>query len=184
MQICALLSQIHKHKDAVFHSDSAIKISHFLINESKNQCDFYVSQLTQRDGKLKSNISVINDKRFSLLEKTSIKMLPILIEIQKKMAIEEYRSPQEGGNYITGPVKLSKGGRGAISPTRRGNVAPVNLNATAGAPPNFYQSAPISKDAYDCGISDMKNLLGYLNQSEWVYSLNIGNIMQISPLTL
>ena len=30
----------------------------------------------------------------------------------------------------------------------------------------------------------MKNLLGYLNQSEWVYSLNIGNIMQISPLTL
>ena len=31
---------------------------------------------------------------------------------------------------------------------------------------------------------DMKNILGYLNQSEWVYSLNIGNIMQISPLTL
>lgn len=30
----------------------------------------------------------------------------------------------------------------------------------------------------------MKNLLGYLNQSEWIYSLNIGNIMQISPLTL
>ena len=30
----------------------------------------------------------------------------------------------------------------------------------------------------------MKNILGYLNQSEWVYSLNIGNIMQISPLTL
>jgi hypothetical protein len=29
----------------------------------------------------------------------------------------------------------------------------------------------------------MKNILGYLNQSEWVYSLNIG-IMQISPLTL
>lgn len=30
----------------------------------------------------------------------------------------------------------------------------------------------------------MKNLLGYLNQSEWIYSLNIGNIMQIAPLTL
>jgi len=24
MQICALLSQIHKHKDAVFHSNQAI----------------------------------------------------------------------------------------------------------------------------------------------------------------
>lgn len=30
----------------------------------------------------------------------------------------------------------------------------------------------------------MKNVLGYLNQNEWVYSLNIGNIMQISPLTM
>ena len=32
--------------------------------------------------------------------------------------------------------------------------------------------------------ADMKNILGYLNQSEWVFSLNIGNIMQIAPLTL
>ena len=28
----------------------------------------------------------------------------------------------------------------------------------------------------------MKNLLGYLNQSEWIFSLNIGNIMQITPI--
>jgi len=32
--------------------------------------------------------------------------------------------------------------------------------------------------------ADMKNLLGYLNQSEWIFSLNIGNIMQIAPLTM
>lgn len=31
---------------------------------------------------------------------------------------------------------------------------------------------------------DMRNLLGYLNQSDWIWSLNIGNIMQISPLTM
>lgn len=34
------------------------------------------------------------------------------------------------------------------------------------------------------GNPDMKNILGYLNQNEWIYSLNIGNIMQIAPLTL
>jgi hypothetical protein len=125
MQICALLSQIHKHKEAIFHSNAAIKIAHYLINESKNQCDFYVTQLTQKDGKMIPNLSVIGDKRFSLLEKTSVKMLPILTEIQRKMAIEDYRSPAEGGIYITGPIKLAKSGRGAISPTRRGNVAPT-----------------------------------------------------------
>jgi len=30
----------------------------------------------------------------------------------------------------------------------------------------------------------MKPLLGYLNQSEWLHLLNIGNIMQITPLTI
>jgi hypothetical protein len=31
---------------------------------------------------------------------------------------------------------------------------------------------------------NMKALLGYLNQSEWLYLLNIGNIMQITPMTV
>ena len=31
---------------------------------------------------------------------------------------------------------------------------------------------------------NMKVLLGYLNQSEWLYLLNIGNIMQITPMTV
>ena len=30
----------------------------------------------------------------------------------------------------------------------------------------------------------MRNLLGFLSQSDWIWSLNIGNIMQISPLTM
>jgi hypothetical protein len=30
----------------------------------------------------------------------------------------------------------------------------------------------------------MRSILGFLNQTEWIYSLNIGNIMQLAPLTL
>ena len=45
------------------------------------------------------------------------------------MAIEDYRSYIEGGIYISGPIKLAKGGRGNISPNRKGNVAPINLKA-------------------------------------------------------
>ena len=59
-------------------------------------------------------------------------MLPILIEMQKKMAIEDYRTFTEGGVYITGPLKLAKAGRGEISPNRRGNVAPANANLKSG----------------------------------------------------
>lgn len=31
-------------------------------------------------------------------------------------------------------------------------------------------------------LIDMRHMLGFLNQSEWVCSLNIGNIMQINPI--
>ena len=63
-----------------------------------------------------------------------------MIDIQKKMAIEDYRNRHEGGNYITGPVKLSKGGRGSISPSRKGNVAPAGCQTQTGEPPHTYSS--------------------------------------------
>ncbi len=31
--------------------------------------------------------------------------------------------------------------------------------------------------------ADMRSILGFLNQNEWVYNLNIGNIMVIQPLS-
>jgi hypothetical protein len=33
-------------------------------------------------------------------------------------------------------------------------------------------------------VPDMRSVLGFLNQNEWIQNLNIGNIMQISPVTL
>lgn len=41
-----------------------------------------------------------------------------------------------------------------------------------------------SDDSLDYKQINMKVLLGYLNQSEWLHLLNIGNIMQITPLTI
>lgn len=31
---------------------------------------------------------------------------------------------------------------------------------------------------------DMRSLVGYLNQNEWIYAINIGNIMQINLLSV
>ena len=31
---------------------------------------------------------------------------------------------------------------------------------------------------------DMRSLVGYLNQNEWIYAINIGNIMQINLLSM
>jgi hypothetical protein len=35
---------------------------------------------------------------------------------------------------------------------------------------------------YDEEGPDMRHILGFLNQSEWVNTLNIGNIMQLAPI--
>lgn len=37
---------------------------------------------------------------------------------------------------------------------------------------------------YDEEGPDMRHILGFLNQSEWVNTLNIGNIMQLAPIQL
>jgi hypothetical protein len=79
------------------------------------------------------------------------------------MAIEDYRSFEEGGNYITGPVKLAKNGRGNISPSRKGNVAPPGAGANWNHPPPTYSSTQPGPNSYNCGSSNMKNILGYLN---------------------
>jgi hypothetical protein len=31
---------------------------------------------------------------------------------------------------------------------------------------------------------DLRHILGFLNQTEWIQNLNIGNIMQIAPIRL
>lgn len=31
---------------------------------------------------------------------------------------------------------------------------------------------------------DMRNIFGYLNQNDWTTNLSMGNVMQISPLTM
>jgi hypothetical protein len=137
MQICALLSQVHKHKEAVYHAKEGIKIAHFLVKDLEHMAVFYSQELLQR--KPLEEVSIIGNTRFSLLEKTAVKLLPIMRALRKKMAFEEDAATQKKQDESTGEGFMA---------------------------------------------ADMKNLLGYLNQSEWIFSLNIGNIMQIAPLTM
>lgn len=87
MQICALLSQVHKHKEAVYHAKEGIKIAHFLVKDLTTMAQFYNNELLQR--KPLEEISIINNNKFSLLEKTSVKLLPIFKCLLKRMAYED-----------------------------------------------------------------------------------------------
>ena len=44
MQYCAILSQVHRHKDALIQAKESVKLSHLLINDLKQLCEFYVKR--------------------------------------------------------------------------------------------------------------------------------------------
>lgn len=70
-------------------------------------------------------------------------------------------------------MAIEEGGDGTTSPKPNTTASRTSLATDS-----------VNGNGTDGSNADMKNLLGYLNQSEWIYSLNIGNIMQIAPLTM
>lgn len=109
----------------------------------------------------KKHVDFLYDPQLSLLAKTAIKLLPIAEELENRLV----------------PEKL----------LLKESFDDMNNDDTS-KPEDKKINAKNSKSKEDFNTVydkvDMRNLLGYLNQSDWIWSLNIGNIMQISPLTM
>jgi hypothetical protein len=41
MQVCALLSQLHRHQEALFHAKRSVQISQYLIKDLRSLCKVY-----------------------------------------------------------------------------------------------------------------------------------------------
>ncbi len=44
MQLCALLSQLHRHKDALREARHSVKLIHLLIKDLKSLCIYYIKK--------------------------------------------------------------------------------------------------------------------------------------------
>lgn len=64
------------------------------------------------------------------------------------------------------------------SNNKRGGIR----NKSLGRITELKKREPSNEKKLGDNLLDMRHMLGFLNQSEWVTSLNIGNIMQISPI--
>lgn len=45
MQVCALLSQLHRHKEALIHAKIAISIGHYLIKDVHKLIKYYCDRM-------------------------------------------------------------------------------------------------------------------------------------------
>ena len=93
---------------------------------------FYTEELLQR--RPLDEISIINNTKFSLIEKTSVKLLPILNTLRRRMANEEEIA-------ISLDQSQEKRGENNEKSKNKGNKT-------------------VTSDDPD---ADMKNILGYLN---------------------
>jgi hypothetical protein len=99
----------------------------------------------------------------SMIERTSIKIYPIIKDLLKKTIQESV--PKEAATA----------------------AATINMKTTASPVVTSHELVQQELKVERLGSleePDMRSILGFLNQTEWIYSLNIGNIMQIAPLSL
>lgn len=142
MQLCAILSQIHKHKDALKQAYKSVRLIHHLFKDLNDLCIYYAQRIElEKKSKDKEIVEFdvgeaneMYEDGLTIHEKLAVKLLPIVEEVIKKMVKEEI-------------------------------------------PYNYNEEVKLSEKA------DMRNILGFLNQNEWVYNLNIGNIMQIPSVS-
>jgi hypothetical protein len=108
----------------------------------------------------------------SLIEKTSKKLLPIYQELLRKIsAVEKKRlfNKQAENNADSSDEESA----GEKSEGKGRKIKKQKLDPT--------KAAVVRDKPFEC---DLRHILGFLNQTEWIQNLNIGNIMQITPIKL
>ncbi len=135
LQLCAIFSQLHKHKNALEQAELAVQLSHYLANCAVDLC------------------GLIRKKGAS----------------DQKQQFFAPLSESHYHNISTGEPSIVEGQAKMIG--RIYGLLAALTNGIDGAPPSPPPDA------------DMRHILGFLNQTEWVGNLNIGNIMQIQPVS-
>lgn len=177
LQLCALLSQLHRHKDALENAKTGVKMCHLLIKDLKALCLLYVKKQEAIDlfDDNNGDDDVFNAYHYgdsptsqaasanrlgeamSLHEKTSKKLLPvierlveILIKEQNIESCNEYGIKRESSD-----------------------------NEDIG-----FSDMDLEEEKEKKGEIDMRSVLGYLNQSEWISNINIGRLMQVPSIKI
>ena len=101
------------------------------------------------------------EQSISLVERSSLKMYPVIREVRRRVVNSEIP-----------PVKDEK------QANRR------NEHDFSGGDLSSEKANPDVDEDLEEEKPDMRSVLGFLNQNEWIYNLNIGNIMQIQAISM
>ena len=157
-----------------------MKLAHQLFKDLLELCAYYIKKMDNREEapqflQDEHQLSLLShlhnnplEDSISMIERTSIKIYPIIKDLLKKTIQES--TPKEA-NTAAGTI----------------NRTEFNLKTTVSPVITSHELVQQELKVERLGAieePDMRSILGFLNQTEWIYSLNIGNIMQIAPISL
>lgn len=255
LQLCAIYSQLHRHKDAYEQAEEGVRIAHLIVRDQLAVCHFFAKKMEfekEKDGKddkrkesstregrrsqkrakaqgldsddsydemfedshelfelddgerSQSNINeskmsgddymteqaCLNDLEapISLTEKSSVFLKNIYIELLRIIKPLE-RSADKKTTQLQRQMESDTANSQRLHTLEEELDDEYLLASKAGSKPapganSRSQSSVSGGGSKKQKVADMRHVLGFLNQSEWIISLNIGNIMQISPVQL
>ena len=221
MQLWALLSQLHKHRDALDQAILSIKLVHMIFRDLDALCKFFIQKSTdeelelieehlqQRNESLNDDYAAFYesiakmmstspktailasknhlDEGVSLMEKAAKKIHPVIKEVNKKLVQEKKRRSalrQKKGSNVLFDFKDNRVvNKQEMEVDQEIEDLIRDDDATEGYD-DIFEANPDDSDAEFEEKLDMRAVLGYLNQSEWISNINIGNIMQINPFQI
>lgn len=127
------------------------------------------------------------DEGVSLMEKAAKKIHPVIKEVNKKLVQEKKRRSalrQKKGSNVLFDFKDNRVvNKQEMEVDQEIEDLIRDDDATEGYD-DIFEANPDDSDAEFEEKLDMRAVLGYLNQSEWISNINIGNIMQINPFQI
>ena len=107
------------------------------------------------------------EQSISLVERSSLKMLPVVREVRRRVV-----------NSEVPPADYDK------KKKHHNSSAENDGNGNDVEPEDPDDDDDDDDEDMEEEKPDMRSVLGFLNQNEWIFNLNIGNIMQIQPLSM
>lgn len=100
LQLCAILSQTQNHTEALDNAKKSVKLIHQLFKDLQALCALYIRKIelkegnNQKEGDEEKPSNAFLEESISLMERTAIKMYPVIKEVKKRL-IEERSSQQD-----------------------------------------------------------------------------------------
>ena len=99
MQVCALLSQLHRHKEALVHAEKSVQIAQFMIEDMYGMCQHFYQKvlIAKRNEQIYQDAAVNEssepstrdliyyDDSISMLERTAYRVYPIIQDCASKL---------------------------------------------------------------------------------------------------